>query len=226
MLLRQLIKLIIFLQSFVKTFNRIKEELAIKGGRVMGNDVYAYCGDFSNQEVIDDQGTQLEHLHGNVSDCNKRIPKLFLIPKIHKRPYKYRFIAGAGIAATKQLSVDMNLCLRLIKKCHKGYCKTIYNKNGYNYFSRVDNYKEVLDKLNNVNNPSSMHTYDFSTLYINLPLDLVKKELFQIIDIYFNINEKKSNKYIRLNHFWRAAQFGSTNKKCSYDREKLKEALK
>ena len=48
--------------------------------------------------------------------------------------------------------------------CHKGYFKTVYNRNGYNYFWSVDNSREVLDKLNNVNKPSSIHTYDFSTL--------------------------------------------------------------
>ena len=65
----------------------------------------------------------------------------------------------------------------------------------------MDNSREVLDKLNNVNNPSSMHTYDFSTLYTNLPLDLVRNESFQMIYRYFDINERKSNKYIVLNHF-------------------------
>ena len=82
----------------------------------MGNDVYAYCRNFSPQEVIDDQCAQLEHLHGKDSDSNKRIPKLFMLPKFHKRPYNYRFIARAINATAKQLSVDVNLCLSLIKK--------------------------------------------------------------------------------------------------------------
>ena len=89
----------------------------------------------------------------------------------------------------------------------------------------MNNSKEVLDKLNNVNNPSSIHTYDLSTLYTNLPLDLVRNELFETIDRYFDINERKSNKYIVLNHFWETAQFASVNRKGSYDREKLKTAL-
>ena len=148
-----------------------------------------------------------------------------MIPKFHKRPYKYRFIAGASNATTKRLAIDVNLCLKLIKKIHKGYCKSIYYRNGYNYFWSMDNSKEVLDKLNNVNNPSSIHTYDFSTLYTNLPLDLVRNELFEMIDRYFDINERKSNKYIVLNHFWETAQFASVNKKGSYDRDKLKTAL-
>ena len=124
---------------------------------------------------------QLERLHDRVSDCNKRILKLFMVPKFHKRPYKYRFIAGASNATTKRLAIDVNLCLKLIKKIHKGYCKSIHNRNGYNYFWSVDNSREVLDKLNNVNNPSSLHTYDFSTLYTDIPFVLVRNELFEMI---------------------------------------------
>ena len=46
----------------------------------------------------------------------------------------------------------------------------------------MENSREVLDRLNNVNNPSSIHIYDFSTLYTNFPLDLVRNELFDMID--------------------------------------------
>ena len=205
--------------------SKIKDELGIRDGRVTGNDVYASVTDSSLREVVDNQCQQLEELHGSVSERNRKIPKLFMIPKFHKRPYKYRFIAGASSATTKKLSIDVNLCLKLIKKIHKGYCKSIYNRNGYNYFWSVDNSVDVLEKLNRVNNPSSIHTYDFSTLYTNLPLDLVKKELFEMIDRYFDINERKSNKYIILNHFLGTAQFSSFNKKDSFDRDKLKTAL-
>ena len=89
----------------------------------------------------------------------------------------------------------------------------------------MDNSREVLDKLNIINNPSSIHTYDFSTLYTNLPLDLVRNELFEMIDRYLDINERKSNKYTVLNHFWKTAQFASVNRKGLYDRDKIKTAL-
>ena len=205
--------------------SKIKDELGIRGDRVLGNDVYAFVRDSSPQEIVNNQCQQLENLHRVVSEKNRTIPKLYMIPKFHKRPYKYRFIAGASSATTKKLSTDVNICLKLIKKLHKGYCKTIYNRNGFNYFWSVDNSKEALDKFNNVNNPASIYTYDFSTLYTNLPLDLVKKELFEMIDRYFDINERKNNKYIMVNQFFGTAQFGSLNKKDSYDRDKLKIAL-
>ena len=60
----------------------------------------------------------------------------------------------------------------------------------------MDNSREVLDKLNNVNNPSSIHTYDFSTLYTNLPLDLVRNELFEMINRCFDNNERKSRPFL------------------------------
>ena len=58
-----------------------------------------------------------------------------------------------------------------------------------------------------------------------MPLDLVTNELFERIDRYFDINERKSNRYIVFNHFWKTAQFASVNRKGSYDREKLQTAL-
>ena len=58
-----------------------------------------------------------------------------------------------------------------------------------------------------------------------MPLDLIRNELFEMIDRYFDINERKSNKYIVLHHFWKAAEFASVNRKGSYDRDKLKTAL-
>ena len=207
--------------------NIIKKELGIRGNIIEGNDVYTYCEHSSVQDIINSQGMQLEQFHRDVKVENRKIPKLFMNPKFHKRPYKYRFIAGASKAITKELAVDVNLCLKLIKKAHKGYCKTIYNRTGYNYFWSVDNSKEVIDKLNKIKNPLSVHTYDFSTLYTNLPLEIVKDELFEIIDRYFDINERKSNKYIVLDHFNSSSWFSSScnSKKASYDREKLKMSL-
>ena len=120
---------------FVKNFilSKFKEELGIKGGRIEGSDVYAYCRGSSPQEIIDNQCILAERLHDEVSDSNKRIPKLFMIPKFHKKPYKYKFIAGASNTPTKRLAIDVNLCLKLIRKTHKGCCKSIYNRNGYNF---------------------------------------------------------------------------------------------
>ena len=46
-----------------------------------------------------------------------------MIPKFHKGPYKYRFIADASNATTKRLVIDVNLCLKLIKRSTKATVK-------------------------------------------------------------------------------------------------------
>ena len=204
---------------------KIKNELGIRDGRIEGNDVYTYCENLSINETVDEQCNNLERFHKKVNDGNKNIPKLFMNPKFHKRPYKYRFIAGASKAITKDLAIDVNLCLKLLKNIHKGYCKTIFNRTGFNYYWSVENSKEVIDKLNNINNPSAVHTYDFSTLYTNLPLESVKEEIFELIDRYFDINERKGDKYITLNHYLSKSWFSSLNSRNSFSREKLKEAI-
>ena len=104
-----------------------------------------------------------------------------MLSNFHKRPYKYIFTAGASNATNKKLAIDVNLFFKLIKKIRKGYCKTKHNRNGYNYFWSVDNTRDVLDILNNVNNASSIHIYDFSALYTNFPLYLVRNESFEMI---------------------------------------------
>ena len=70
-----------------------------------------------------------------------------------------------------------------------------------NWYWNVDNAKEAIDNFRNINDLSAVHTCDFSTLYSNLPLELVKDEIFELIGRYFDINERKGDKYITLNQY-------------------------
>ena len=70
-----------------------------------------------NDEIGDEQCNNLDNFHKRVNDSNKKIPKLFMNTKFHKRPYKYSFIAGASKAIIKNLAINVNSCLRLVKMC-------------------------------------------------------------------------------------------------------------
>ena len=54
------------------------------------------------------------------------IPKLFWSAKLHKTPYKSRFIAGAWNCTTKKLAITINMGLKVIKEYFTRYCNTIY----------------------------------------------------------------------------------------------------
>ena len=109
-----------------KILCRAYEEWWTRNYVIEGNDVYTFCDGLSVEEIVEEQCRNLVDLHKEVNVNNRNIPKLFTNPKFHKRPY-YRFIAVASKAVTKELAVDVNLCLNFLKKVHKA----IFNRTGY-----------------------------------------------------------------------------------------------
>ena len=61
-------------------------------------------------------------------------PKLYWLPKLHKRPYKSRFIANSCACTTTELSILLTSCLTVIKNNVIKYCTTVYERNGKNLF--------------------------------------------------------------------------------------------
>ena len=55
-----------------------------------------------------------------VDEDHSRLPTLYLIPKLHKRPFtSLRFIANSSSCTTTELSILLTSCLTAIKKpCH------------------------------------------------------------------------------------------------------------
>ena len=75
------------------------------------------------------------------------------------------------------------LCnIKLVIKC----CEKVYERSGKNLFWSINNSGEILDKLKARDfNASSLSTYDFSTLYITLPHNLIKDKLIDLIERTF-----------------------------------------
>ena len=93
-----------------------------------------------------------------------------------KHHYGTRFIAASNRCTTKQLSALLTSCYKTIITHFKQYCSGIYKHTGVNNFwiIAIDNSKEVLDRLQNINKNSratSFDSYDFATVYTNIPHD-------------------------------------------------------
>ena len=54
---------------------------------------------------------------------------MYWLPKLHKRPYKARFIANSSSCTTTELSKLLTSCLTAIK-----YIETVYERSGKNMF--------------------------------------------------------------------------------------------
>ena len=60
---------------------------------------------FSVEHLVDGHFKYLEKYNLTFSDKFRNLPRIFAIPKLHKNPYKFRFIARSKFCSTKELSV-------------------------------------------------------------------------------------------------------------------------
>ena len=68
--------------------------------------------------------------------------------------------------------------------------KKTYEREGINYFWSIKNSTEILNKLKAKGfQAATISTYDFSTLYITLPHDLIKNQLVDLIENTFRREE-------------------------------------
>ena len=56
------------------------------------------------------------------------LPYLYWIPKLHKTPYKERYIAESST-----LSIQLTKILSAVKEGQQKYCETVYSRSGINH---------------------------------------------------------------------------------------------
>ena len=104
-----------------------------------------------------------------IKENQDKLPTLYWLPKLHKAPYKARFIANSSSCTTTILS--------------KLLTDTVYERDGISYFWSIKNSNEVLNKFKSKNiQASKLSTYDFSTHSTTLPHQLIKDKLIDLIN--------------------------------------------
>ena len=84
------------------------------------------------------------------------------LPKLHKKPYKARFIANSSSCTTTELSKLLTSCLTALKNLLSSTLK----RSRKNLFWSIKSSGQILDKLKARDfNATSLSTYDFFTLY-------------------------------------------------------------
>ena len=129
-----------------------------------------------------------------VQEQQEHLPSFYWLPKLHKNPYGARFSAASNKCTTKQLSSLLTSCFKTILIHYKQYCSGIYKNTGVNCFWIIDNSMEVLDRLRNINRTSrakSFDSYDFSTLYTNIPHEALKTNIRNLITEAFKVRGSK-----------------------------------
>ena len=133
----------------------------------------------------------------SIKEKQDRLPTLYWLPKLHKRPYKARFIANSSSCTTTVLSKLLTSCLTAVKRHWIRYYDTVYERDGINYFWLFKNSNDVLNKFKTINfRASKLSTYDYSTVYITLPHNLIKDKLIDLINRTFI---RKNTTYLACN---------------------------
>ena len=148
---------------------------------------------------------------------------MYWLPKLHKRPYKARFIANSSSYTTTELSKLLTSFLTAVKNHVIRYCEKVYERSGKNLFWSIKISGEVLNKLKSRGfRATSLSTYDFSTLYTTLPHNLIKEKIINLIEWTF---KKEGLPYIACNE--RQAFFTSedTNRYKLWSCQNMCEAL-
>ena len=99
-----------------------------------------------------------------------KVPTLYWLPKLHKKPYKARFIANSSSCTTTELSKLLTSCLTAVKNMLSSIVKRYMRDPVKTYFGLLKNSGEILGKLKARDfNATSLSTYDyllFTLLYL------------------------------------------------------------
>ena len=143
---------------------------------------------FDKDEILANHRSFMTSLNIPSGKKSEDLPYLYWIPKLHKTPYKERYIAGSSTCSTKELSIHLTKILSAVKEGQQKYCETVYSRSGINHMWILKNSKDLLDNLKSrsFSQVSSIKTFDFSTLYTTLPHDKLKTRLKETIHKAFS----------------------------------------
>ena len=181
-------------------FDSLVKELGLNS--TPGNPTYTPTN-LSASEIIDNHKSALASFGFDTTNLDLDLPYLYCIPKMHKNPYKQRFIAGSSKCSTKSVSILLTKVLSEIKSGLQKYCSTVYSRSGINQMWILKNSKELLENLKSTHfsRVNSIKAFDFSTLYTTIPHSKLKERLTKIISNAFTSkNGNRKYKFIVVNY--------------------------
>ena len=118
-----------------------------------------------------------------ISEEDRNLQYLYWTPKLHKSPYKHRFIDGSRKCTTKDLSCMLTKLLSTLKDGLIRYCNTKTSRSGVNNMWILKHSRSLLSSLSQLDvcTATSVQTFDFSTLYTSIPLKLLKSRISKLV---------------------------------------------
>ena len=135
--------------------------------------------DDSFETIVKSQNQFITSVGLEMSEEDQNLQYLYWTLKLHKSPYKHRFIVGPSNCTTTDLSCLLTKVLSTIKDGLVRYCNNKTSRNGVNNMWILKNSTSLLsspDQLD-VRTATSVQTFDFPTLCTSIPHDLFKSRI-------------------------------------------------
>jgi hypothetical protein len=187
----------------------------------LGNPTYTPTT-LTKEEILDNHRSVLSSFGISTKKEEFDLPLLYWIPKLHKCPYKQRYIAGSANCSTKPLSKLLTVILSAVKNGLQSYCETSHSRSGVNQMWILKNSKDLLEclKSRSLTSCNSIKTFDFSTLYTTIPHSKLKEKLKALVHLCFVKKDgKRRFKYLVLGRDkpYFVVNHSDSNKKYSED---------
>ena len=138
--------------------------------RLFGNPAYTPTT-LTKEEILDNHKSVLCSFGISIKDEELDLPSLYWILKLHKCPFKQRYVAGSAKCSTKRLPKLLTCILSSVKTGLQSYCDTSYSRDGVIQMWIQKNSKDLLEYIQSrsLSSCNSIKTFDFSTLYTTIP---------------------------------------------------------
>ena len=129
----------------------------------------------------------LKSIHPSITYVTpaENIAILYGLPKLHKIPYKFRYIAGASNTTATALATILLHTLKHFQQHFIRYTNVIQQRTGKRTYWAIKNNTKVLQCVNSIKDNSLVYTGDFSTMYTNLPHNIIFRNIFKLFDMLY-----------------------------------------
>ena len=189
--------IVVYKKYYIQT---LIKELGINTTIISPNSTYVPSAD-SFDEILKSHCKFIESVRLEMSEEDKNLPYLYWNPKLHKVPFKRRFIAGSSECTTKDLPCLFTKVLITIEDGLIRYSNTKTSRNGVNSMWIVKNSTSLLSSLDqlDVRTATSVQTYDFSTLYTSIRHNLLKSRITALVHNSFRRRDRSNrNTHIKI----------------------------
>ena len=181
---------------------KLLEEIGIIGEQ---SQTYEKTTNKDKKEIIKENVKYAEKLKLTITDKERDLPSMHWIPKMHKTPIGSRYIIASKMCSTKGIASAVSKAFRLITYQIKNFHDKSKFYTNYHRYWIVQNIVPIVEKLEEINkkkNAKIISAYDFSTLYTNIPHQLLINSLNEIIDFVFKGGNKRYIVISNKRAFW------------------------